>query len=94
MMTQGYNDRLDDSMGARNVMKKQSMTSRRNESKGTEKSMGKGAYSGDTRMMKSGGNVSAAEKKISKRIEAGGAAGGVAGAVSGFKQMGTMKNNW
>ena len=56
-MKQGYNDRLDDSMGARNGKKKQSMTSRRNESKGTEKSMGKGAYSGDTRMMKSGGNL-------------------------------------
>jgi hypothetical protein len=67
-MKQGYNDRLDDSMGARNGKKKQSMTSRRNESKGTEKSMGKGAYSGDTRMMKSGGNVSDAERKASKGV--------------------------
>ena len=55
--TQGYNDRLDESMGARNGKKSQSMTSRRNESKGMEKSMGKGAYSGASTMMKKGGKV-------------------------------------
>lgn len=54
---QGYNDRLDESMGARNGKKSQSMTSRRNESKGMEKSMGKGAYSGASTMMKKGGKV-------------------------------------
>ncbi len=52
---QGYNARLDDSMGARNGKKSQSMASRRNESKGMEKSMGKGAYSGATTMAKKGG---------------------------------------
>jgi|TARA_A100000172_G_scaffold69721_1_gene49889 hypothetical protein len=54
---QGYNARLDDSMGARNGSKTQSMASRRNESKGMEKSMGKGAYSGDSRMASRGGKV-------------------------------------
>ena len=54
---QGYNARLDDSMGARNRSKTQSMASRRNESKGMEKSMGKGAYSGDSRMASRGGKV-------------------------------------
>ena len=54
---QGYNARLDDSMGARNGSKTQSMVSRRNESKGMEKSMGKGAYSGDSRMASRGGKV-------------------------------------
>jgi len=68
-MKQGYNDRLDDSMGARNGKKKQSMTSRRNESKGTEKSMGKGAYSGDTRMMKSGGKVEGYAKGGASKLE-------------------------
>ena len=46
-MKQGYNSRLDDSMGARNGSKTQSMAARRNESKGMEKSMGKPAYSGN-----------------------------------------------
>ena len=54
---QGYNDRLDESMGARNGKKSQSMASRRNESKGMEKSMGKGAYSGASTMMAKGGKV-------------------------------------
>ena len=55
--TQGFNARLDDSMGAKNGKKSQSMASRRNESKGMEKSKGKGAYSGDTKMMATGGKV-------------------------------------
>ena len=39
---QGYNARLDESLGARNRGKKtQTMKSRRDESKGTEKAMGK-----------------------------------------------------
>tara|TARA_R100000908_G_scaffold63707_2_gene45430 strand:- start:59 stop:511 length:453 start_codon:yes stop_codon:yes gene_type:complete len=42
---QGYNDRLDESLGARNRGKKtQSMASRRKESKGTEKASGNRAY--------------------------------------------------
>ena len=44
---QGYNDRLDESLGARDgkeSTKSQSMKSRRDESKGMEKAMGKRAY--------------------------------------------------
>ena len=54
---QGYNDRLDESLGARNGKKSQSLKSRRDESKGMEKAMGKGAYSGASTMMKKGGKV-------------------------------------
>jgi hypothetical protein len=54
---QGYNDRLDESLGARNGKKSQSLKSRRDESKGMEKSMGKGAYSGASTMMSDGGKV-------------------------------------
>ena len=46
-MKQGYNARLDDSMGARNGSKSQPMKARRNESKGMDKSMGNRAYSGN-----------------------------------------------
>jgi|TARA_R110000751_G_scaffold42886_2_gene99211 hypothetical protein len=46
-MKQGYNDRLDDSMGARNGKKSQPMKARRNESRGMEKSMGNRANSGN-----------------------------------------------
>ena len=43
---QGYNSRLDESLGMRNKgKKKQSMKSRRDESKGMKKSKGKKAYS-------------------------------------------------
>lgn len=45
---QGYNSRLDESLGARNKgKKKQSMKARRDESKGMEKAMGRPAYSGN-----------------------------------------------
>ncbi len=45
---QGYNSRLDESLGMRNKgKKKQSMKSRRNESKGAKKAAGKRAYSGN-----------------------------------------------
>ena len=54
---QGYNDRLDESLGARHGKKSQSLKSRRDESKGMEKSMGKGAYSGASTMMAKGGQV-------------------------------------
>lgn len=54
---QGYNDRLDESLGARNGKKSQSLKSRRDESKGMEKAMGKGAYSGASTMMSGGGRV-------------------------------------
>lgn len=41
---QGYNDRLDESLGTRHGKKSQSMKARRDESKGMEKSMGRKAY--------------------------------------------------
>jgi len=44
---QGYNARLDDSLGARHGKKKQSLKSRRDESKGAKKAAGKKAYSGN-----------------------------------------------
>ena len=50
MKKQGYNARLDDSMGARNGKKKQSMKSRRDESEGMEKSMGGRKFAGDKAM--------------------------------------------
>jgi hypothetical protein len=56
MKRQGYNARLDDSLGSKNGKKKQSMKSRRKESKGTEMAMGKPAYSGDSMMMAYGGS--------------------------------------
>jgi hypothetical protein len=42
---QGYNARLDESLGERNKKKKQSLKSRRDESKGEKKAKGKRAYS-------------------------------------------------
>ena len=44
---QGYNARLDDSLGARKGKKSQSLKARRDESKGMKKSAGKKAYSGN-----------------------------------------------
>ena len=46
-MAQGYNARLDESLGARNGKKKQSMKARRNESKGMEKRLGKATFAGN-----------------------------------------------
>ena len=60
---QGYNDRLDESLGARHGKKSQSLKSRRDESKGMEKAMGKGAYSGATTMMSDGGEVQSAHDR-------------------------------
>ena len=54
--SQGYNDRLDDSLGARDgaeSTKSQSFKARRDESKGMEKAMGKRAYSSVSTMDKS-----------------------------------------
>ena len=47
MKKQGYNDRLDDSLGSRNGKKSQSMKDRRDESEGMEKSKGKRKFSGN-----------------------------------------------
>lgn len=49
-MAQGYNARLDESLGAKNGKKSQSMKSRRNESKGMAKAMTGHAYSGNHAM--------------------------------------------
>ena len=59
-MAQGYNDKLDESLGMRNGKKSQSFKSRRDESKGMEKSMGRRAYSSVGTMDKKakGGSVS------------------------------------
>ena len=50
--TQGYNDRLDESLGARYGKKSQSFKDRRDESKGAEKAAGKRAYSAVSTMDK------------------------------------------
>jgi hypothetical protein len=46
-MGQGYNARLDDSLGAKHGSKSQSEKSRRDESEGMEKSMGRRKFSGN-----------------------------------------------
>ena len=51
-MKQGYNSRLNESLGARNGKKSQSLKSRRDESKGMAKAMTGHAYSGDHSMDK------------------------------------------
>jgi len=57
---QGYNARLDDSLGARKGKKSQSLKSRRNESKGSKTAAGKKAYSG---------NRKSSQGKASKRAD-------------------------
>ena len=72
--TQGYNARLDESLGSRNRGRKsQSLKSRRDESKGTEKAMGKRAYSAVGTMDKG------SRRKSSKRVVNLGAGGRVGG---------------
>ena len=43
--SQGYDSRLDESLGARHGKKSQSLKARRDESKGAEKKAGRRAYS-------------------------------------------------
>ena len=50
MNKQGYNSRLDESLGARNGKKSQSYKARRDESKGMMKRFGKHPYSADSNM--------------------------------------------
>tara|TARA_R110000824_G_scaffold80565_1_gene202676 strand:+ start:402 stop:1205 length:804 start_codon:yes stop_codon:yes gene_type:complete len=66
---QGYNDRLDESLGARNKTKgKQSLKSRRSESEGMEKASGKRKYSAVGTMDKGGaGKKKATAKKASNQ---------------------------
>lgn len=62
---QGYNDKLDESLGARNKGKKtQSMASRRNESKGTEKAAGNRAYAAVSTMDSSRKTPKASSKRV------------------------------
>ena len=64
-MKQGFNARLDDSLGSKNGSKSQSMKSRRNESEGMEKSMGKRKFSGNmssSKGYKAGGEVTGFKK--------------------------------
>ena len=56
-MKQGYNARLDESLGARPPGARGSLAGRRAMSKGMEKSMGHGAYSGASTMAKRGGKI-------------------------------------
>jgi len=49
-MKQGYNDRLDESLGSRNGKKSQSMKDRRNESKAMSKKMYGHSYGADKSM--------------------------------------------
>ncbi len=49
-MKQGYNDRLDESIGSRDGKKSQSMKDRRDESKGMSKKMYGHAYGADKEM--------------------------------------------
>ena len=58
-MKQGYNARLDESLGARNPGARGSLAGRRAMSKGMETAMGKGAYSGAKTMAKRGGRIKA-----------------------------------
>ena len=63
MEGQGFNDRLDESMGARNGPRTQGMKARRDESEGMEKAMGRRKFAGNKSMdkamprMKKGGKV-------------------------------------
>jgi len=63
MEGQGFNDRLDESMGARNGPKMQGMEARRDESEGMEEAMGRRKFAGNRSMdkamprMKKGGKV-------------------------------------
>ena len=71
--TQGYNSRLDESLGERNRgKKKQSLASRRRESEGTEESMGRRKYSA-VRTMDKGGRKSSAKRVVN--LGAGGPVG-------------------
>ena len=54
---QGYNARLNESLGARNPGATGSMAGRRAMSEGMERSMGRGPYSGASTMAKHGGTI-------------------------------------
>jgi len=81
-MKQGYNSRLDESLGARNGKKTQSLKDRRDESKGAEKGAGKRAYSAVSTMDKpkkkrvvqrastmDGGEIKSVTRRSGRRVE-------------------------
>ena len=61
-MTQGYNARLDDSLGARHPGATGSLAGRRAMSEGMERSMGRRPYSGARTMAKHGGTIKKKKK--------------------------------
>ena len=89
MGKQGYNDRLDESMGERNGPAMQGMKARRDESEGMEKAMGKRKFAGDKAMprMKKGGDVA--------KYAPGGSVRGAGCATKGVRaaKMVTMKGS-
>ena len=62
-LSQGYNARLDESLGARHPGATGSLAGRRAMSQGMERSMGKGPYSGAATMAKHGGTIKKKKKK-------------------------------
>jgi hypothetical protein len=64
MKKQGYNSRLDESLGARNGKKSQSLKSRRNESKAMSKKMYGHAYGADKGMEYRCDNMGKCKKKF------------------------------
>jgi hypothetical protein len=67
MKKQGFNSKLDESLGVRNGKKKQSLKSRRDESKGMEKASGKRAYESVKSMDKPRANKPTKCKATKKR---------------------------
>ena len=56
-MSQGYNARLDESLGARHPGATGSLAGRRDMSQGMERAAGRGAYAGAGTMVKKGGSI-------------------------------------
>ena len=68
MKKQGYNSRLDESLGAKNGKKSQSMKSRRDESKAMAKKKTGHAYSGDHNMSYECINNEEKNRRTNKKI--------------------------
>ena len=80
-LTQGYDARLDESLGARHRGTKGNLAARRHESEGMERALGRGPYSGARTMAKKGGSVrrkkgGTASRKGGGKIMVGYKAGG------------------
>ncbi len=97
---QGYNDKLDESLGARNKTKgKQSLKSRRKESEGMEKAMGRRKYAAVGTMDKDGRKTSKPKKaakttakKAKPKAGTGKAAKGLSNKISQHKRMAMGEN--